>query len=43
MKVTAVELLNLTEDKGLRLNIRFLISELDTYINGYPFKGKYYL
>jgi len=39
MKATAVELLNLTEDKGLKLNIRFLISELDTFINGYPFKG----
>ena len=40
MKATAEVLLNLTEDKQLQLNIRFLISELDTFISGYPFKGK---
>ena len=42
MKVRAEELLDQTDDEGLKLNIRFLIAELGTFINGYPFKGFFF-
>jgi len=30
------------EDPGTKLNLRFFIAELETFINGYPYRGFYY-
>jgi hypothetical protein len=40
MKNRAKQLLDQAEDPAIKLNIRLFIGELDTFINGYKFKGK---
>jgi len=42
MKNRAKQLLDQAEDPAIKLNIRLFIGELDTFINGYKFKGFYF-